>query len=103
MNAQINVGEYDSTDTAEVPIVLEIVEPEPPAVPPGVRTVAYFVLLAASALTLLITGLAPIWFDEVTAGNLLASAGVIVSVLGVLAGGLGVAYRPAPPPEAEQE
>lgn len=65
-----------------------------PAVPARVRTVAYFVLLGVSALVLLATGLAPIWFDDPQAQQVAATAGVISGVAGLIAGGLGVTYRP---------
>lgn len=65
-----------------------------PAVPPRVRTVAYFLLLAAAAVVLLSQGLAPIWFDPETATKVTASAGVFSGVFGLIGGGLGVAYRP---------
>lgn len=65
-----------------------------PAVPARVRTVAYYVLLVVSALVLLATGLAPIWLDGDAATRVVASAGVVTSVAGLIAGGLGVAYRP---------
>jgi hypothetical protein len=65
-----------------------------PAVPARVRTVTYFVLLGVSALVLLTTGLAPLWLDDPTATRLVASAGVLSGVAGLLAGGLGVTYRP---------
>lgn len=65
-----------------------------PSVPARVRTVAYFLLLGASALVLLATGLAPIWLDDPTATQVVATSGVVTSVLGLIAGGLGVAYRP---------
>ena len=65
-----------------------------PAVPPIVRTVAYFVLLAISAAVLIVTGLATIWLAPDMATKIVASGGVITSALGVIAGGLGVAYRP---------
>lgn len=68
--------------------------PDAPAVPPRVRTVAYFLLLGASAFVLLATGLAPIWLDADVATKVVASGGVLTSVFGVIAGGLGVAYRP---------
>ncbi len=72
----------------------EMTEPIPPAVPKIVRTVAYFTILGASALVLLATGLAPIWLDGELATKVVASGGVFVSVFGLIAGGLGVAYRP---------
>ncbi|MFB7798922.1 hypothetical protein [Isoptericola sp. NPDC056134] len=65
-----------------------------PAVPERVRTAAYFILLGASALVLLATGLAPVWLDADTATRVVASGGVATSVFGLIAGGLGVAYRP---------
>jgi hypothetical protein len=65
-----------------------------PAVPRSVRTVTYFVLLGASALVLLGTGLAPIWLTDDLATRVVASGGVLTSALGLVAGGLGVAYRP---------
>ena len=67
--------------------------PTAPAVPPRVRTVAYFLLLGASALVLLVTGVTPIWAPDL-AEQVIATGGVVTSVLGVIAGGLGVAYRP---------
>jgi hypothetical protein len=76
------------TDTTPTPA------PTPPAVPAKVRTAAYYVLLALSALVLLATGLAPVWLDADTATRVVASGGVATSVLGLIAGGLGVAYRP---------
>lgn len=68
--------------------------PSAPAVPERVRTVAYFLLLAGSAVVLLAQGLAPIWLAEPVAGQVVQSAGVVAAVLGLIAGGLGVAYRP---------
>ena len=65
-----------------------------PAVPPKVRTAAYFLLLAAGVLVAAAQGLAPIWLDEETAARVVQSAGVISGVMGIIAGGLGVAYRP---------
>ncbi|MGW8565639.1 hypothetical protein [Isoptericola sp. NPDC055881] len=72
-----------------------------PAVPARVRTVAYFVLLGASALVLLATGLAPIWLDADVATKVVASGGVVTAVFGLVAGGLGVAYRPTASAEIE--
>lgn len=65
-----------------------------PAVPARVRTITYFILLGASALVLLGTGLAPIWLADDLATRVVASGGVLTSVFGLIAGGLGVAYRP---------
>ncbi len=68
-------------------------DPMPPTVPARVRTAAYFVLLGASAVVLLVTGVLPIWAPDL-ATPVIATGGVITSVLGTIAGGLGVAYRP---------
>lgn len=68
--------------------------PVSPAVPERVRTVAYFLLLGASVLVLLAQGLGEIWLAADVATKVTASAGVVSAVLGVIAGGLGVAYRP---------
>ena len=68
--------------------------PDSPAVPERVRTVAYFLLLGASVLVLLAQGLGEIWLEADVATKVTASAGVVSAVLGVIAGGLGVAYRP---------
>lgn len=68
--------------------------PDVPAVPARVRTIAYFLLLGAAALVLLAQGLAPIWFDDPVAGQIVQSAGVLSGVFGLIGGGLGVAYRP---------
>lgn len=67
---------------------------EQPVVPARVRSVAYFLLLGGAVLILATQGLAPIWFDEDLARKLADSATVLTSVLGLIAGGLGVAYRP---------
>ena len=67
--------------------------PDAPAVPPRVRTVAYFLLLGISAAVLLVTGITPIWAPDM-ADQVVATGGVVTSVLGLIAGGLGVAYRP---------
>jgi hypothetical protein len=65
-----------------------------PAIPARVRTVAYFALLALSAVVLLAQGLAPVWLDPDTADQVVRSAGVVTGVAGLIAGGLGVTYRP---------
>lgn len=64
-----------------------------PAVPAKVRTVAYFTMLVASSLGGIVSGVTAI----VAPGGAVAVTavvGVILSGLGTLAGGLGVAYRP---------
>lgn len=65
-----------------------------PTIPPRVRDITYFVLLGGAALALAVQGLAPIWTGEVLAERLSESAGVLVSVLALIGGGLGVTYRP---------
>ncbi|WP_282946930.1 hypothetical protein [Cellulomonas endometrii] len=90
---------HAAPDSADIPTGLTIegdlsFVDDSPAVPPRVRTVAYFILLGVSALVLLATGLAPIWFDDPQAQQIAATAGVISGVAGLIAGGLGVTYRP---------
>lgn len=58
------------------------------------RTVAYYLLLTLSGLVLLAQGLAPIWLDDPAATQVVATTGVVTGVAGLIAGGLGVAYRP---------
>lgn len=65
-----------------------------PAVTPQVRTAAYFTLLGVSAANLFAAGIAPIWFAPDLAAQIVATATVIGGVCGLIAGGLGVAYRP---------
>jgi hypothetical protein len=64
-----------------------------PAVKPIVRTVMYFILLGLAAATALASGLVAIWAPE-QAEAVAATGGVLTSVAGIVAGGLGVAYRP---------
>jgi hypothetical protein len=71
-----------------------------PSIPPRVRTVAYFTLLLTSWAVLLVSGLAPIWLETTDMQRILATCGVVSSVLGAIAGGLGVAYRPTADPKA---
>jgi len=79
----------DTENTTE--LVAQFVDDNVPA---KVRTVAYFVLLVCAAVVLLVQGLAPIWLEPALADKAVASAGVVTAVLGLIAGGLGVAYRP---------
>jgi hypothetical protein len=71
-----------------------------PSIPPRVRTVAYFALLLTSWAVLLVSGLAPIWLETTDMQRILATCGVVSSVLGAIAGGLGVAYRPTADPKS---
>jgi len=70
-----------------------------PSIPPRVRTVTYVVLLLTSWAVLLVSGLAPIWLETTDMQRILATCGVVSSVLGAVAGGLGVAYRPTAGPQ----
>lgn len=64
-----------------------------PRVAPWVRTTAYALCLATSFLSAVAIGLTAIWWPEI-APQVTATAGVAVSSVGILAGGVGVAYRP---------
>ncbi|WP_454051745.1 hypothetical protein [Cellulomonas sp. Marseille-Q8402] len=72
---------------------------ERPSIPPRLRTITYFVLLITSWAVLLVSGLAPIWLETTDMQRILATCGVVSSVLGAIAGGLGVAYRPTADPK----
>jgi hypothetical protein len=82
---------------AATPVVAAV---DRPSIPPRVRTVAYFTLLLTSWAVLLVSGLAPIWLETTDMQRILATCGVVSSVLGAIAGGLGVAYRPTADPKA---
>lgn len=73
---------------------------ERPSIPPRVRTVAYVTLLLSSWAVLLVSGLAPIWLETTDMQRILATCGVVSSLLGAIAGGLGVAYRPTAGPRS---
>lgn len=65
----------------------------PPAIPPIVRTVAYFVALisgAAGTATVAITAVV----HPSAAATVAGVVGVILGAVTSIAGGLGVAYRP---------
>jgi len=68
-----------------------------PTISEKTRTVIYCVLLARSALGLLVRGLAAIWADPDLADKIAQTATVAVNVLAVVGGGLGVVYRPTRP------
>lgn len=88
----------DNTDDTQLqPIVgeavVEFIDGTKPAVPARVRTVAYFVTLGTSAVAGLTAALATIWAPDV-AGQVAATGVAVTSFVGVIGGGLGVAYRP---------
>lgn len=77
-----------------------------PAIPPRVRTVAYFVGLAVGGLTILATGVTAAVAPD-AAVTVLAVCGAFSGAASFILGGLGVAFRPtavttgpgiAPPP-----
>lgn len=70
-----------------------------PAVPPVVRSVAYWLNLFVGAVVLLSVGLAPIWLGDEVATKVVASGAVVTAAVGFVAGALGVAYRPTKPVE----
>ena len=65
-----------------------------PTVSTQVRTVTYFVTVVVSALTIVVIGLSPVWFDSDLSAQITASASVIGASVAFIAGALGVAYRP---------
>ena len=70
------------------------VDADPPMVSEAARTLIYYILLGMSALTLAASLLAPIWFSEIVAAQVTDTVSAIAAVVGLVAGGLGVAYRP---------
>lgn len=64
-----------------------------PTVPAGVRDGVYWTTLGAAAASALASGIAGIWFPEI-AGQVLATGGVLTTVMGIIGGGVGVVYRP---------
>lgn len=72
---------------------LEPPELRPPAIPPGVRSVIYFIALAVGALATAAIGLTAA-LDPDSVDIVAAVAGSVNGVILTIAGGLGVAYRP---------
>ncbi len=64
-----------------------------PTVPPQARAVVYYTTLAVAAASALISGLAGVWLPAI-APQILATTGVVTTVMGIIGGGLGVVYRP---------
>lgn len=64
-----------------------------PAIPPKVRTVAYFAGLAIGAVTILATGVT-VAVAPNAAATVLAVCGALSGAASFVLGGLGVAFRP---------
>lgn len=64
-----------------------------PTVPGAVRDGVYWTTLGAAAASALASGVAGIWFPDI-AGQVLATGGVVTTVMGIIGGGVGVVYRP---------
>lgn len=64
-----------------------------PSVPVRVRDGVYWTTLGTAAASALASGIAGIWFPEI-APEVLATAGVLTTVMGIIGGGVGVVYRP---------
>lgn len=64
------------------------------SVPPRVRTITYFTLVAVAALALLAEGVSAIWLEADLADRVSRTAGVVVAVSALIGGGMGVTYRP---------
>jgi len=69
------------------------------AVPPAVRTVAYYVALVVGAVATGTTAVAAAVVPE-NAATVAAVAGAVSGVVATIAGGLGVVYRPTALPAA---
>lgn len=68
-------------------------DPYKPTVPEPVRDAVYWTTLATAAASALASGVAGIWFPDL-AGQVLATGGVLTTVMGIIGGGVGVVYRP---------
>ncbi|MCK8465877.1 hypothetical protein M0722_01600 [Microbacterium sp. KSW4-16] len=64
-----------------------------PRVPGTVRDVVYWTTLGVAATSMLVSGVAGIWFSSI-AEQVVATAGVATGVMGIIGGGVGVVYRP---------
>lgn len=64
-----------------------------PAVTPRVRDAVYWTTLATAAASALASGIAGIWLPDI-APQVLATGGVVTTVMGIVGGGVGVVYRP---------
>jgi hypothetical protein len=64
-----------------------------PRVPGTVRDVVYWTTLGVAATSMLVSGVAGIWFPSI-AEQVVATAGVATGVMGIIGGGVGVVYRP---------
>lgn len=64
-----------------------------PTVPGAVRDSVYWTTLGTAAASALASGIAGIWFPDI-AGQVLATGGVLTTVMGIIGGGVGVVYRP---------
>lgn len=69
------------------------VEEYRPAVTPRVRDAVYWTTLATAAASALASGIAGIWLPDI-APQVLATGGVVTTVMGIIGGGVGVVYRP---------
>jgi hypothetical protein len=72
---------------------VEIPETGGPAVPPRIRTIAYFVGLAVGGLTILATGITAAVAPQAV-GTVLAITGAVTGATTFILGGLGAAFRP---------
>ena len=64
-----------------------------PHVPARVRDGVYWATLGTAAASLLVSGFTSIWLPAI-APEVLASGGVVASVMAIIGGGVGVIYRP---------
>lgn len=68
-----------------------------PAIPPRVRTIAYFVALGAGGIGGTVIGITAVVAPSAAAG-VAGIVGAILSGIATVSGGLGVAYRPTAGP-----
>jgi len=73
------------------PVVSGVVHANAPAISEKTRHVFYYILVALSALTLLTETLAPVYLGQERALVAIETVAALMSVIGMIAGGLGVA------------
>lgn len=80
-------------DTSHGPEEVGVTSDYQPRVPGTVRDVVYWTTLGVAAASMLVSGVAGIWFPSI-AEQVVATAGVATGVMGIIGGGVGVIYRP---------
>ena len=65
-----------------------------PAIPANARTAAYVTLVVVSSVSVFVSFIAGDWFDADTADKIVRTTLGINALIGAIAGGFGINYRP---------